>query len=79
MSYLRTHSRFLTPPPCSKQELVLIGRKMDHAKMRAAFEEALVTIEELRAGPELWLTMEDPFPAWDDEEEEEYDPEQYML
>ena len=63
----------------SKQELVLIGRHMDHAKMRAAFEAALVTIDELRAGPELWLAMEDPFPAWDEEEEEEYDPEQYVL
>lgn len=52
---------------------------MNHAKMQETFEKALVTLEELRAGPELWVTFEDPFPSWDDEEEEEYDPEEYIL
>ena len=52
---------------------------MNHESMKAAFEHALVTTEELKDGPELWVTFEDPFPQWDGEEEEEYDPEEYIL
>lgn len=62
---------------------MLIGRNMDQVKMGAAMESALVTTEELTAGPDLWVTFDDPFPKWDEEEEDEdaerYNAEEYIL
>jgi G3E family GTPase len=46
------------------QELVLIGRKMNQAAVRAALDACLLTKEELAAGIDAWRTYEDPFPAW---------------
>ncbi len=57
-----------------KQELVLIGltrQGMDEAALRARFDEALLTSDEIGLGPEGWALFEDPFPEWSLETEDE--------
>jgi hypothetical protein len=49
-----------------RQELVIIGQNMDQEKVSAALTKALVTTEELAQLGEV----EDPFPEWEDDEEE---------
>ena len=51
----------------ARQELVFIGIEMDEAHIRDALEQALLTPEEMAMGPEQWVTLPDPVPAWFDE------------
>lgn len=46
------------------QQLVFIGTHMDEEKLRARFEQALVSDEEAARGLELWSRFDDPLPAW---------------
>jgi G3E family GTPase len=48
-----------------RQELVFIGDTLDEAVLRAKLDAALLTAEELDAGPRAWAGLPDPFPAWD--------------
>lgn len=48
-----------------RQELVFIGRNLDHAKLKAALEACLLTPEELQLGALFWATFPDPFPSWE--------------
>lgn len=53
-----------------KHELVFIGTDpMDEAKLRARLDECLVEADKFE--PQKWEGMEDPFPEWNDEEEED--------
>jgi G3E family GTPase len=47
-----------------RQELVFIGVGMDEAELRAKLDDALVTSNELAAGPGGWSKLSDPFPSW---------------
>jgi len=49
-----------------RQELVLIGCDLDEASLTAAFDECLLTDDELAEGPETWADYEDPFEPWED-------------
>ncbi|WLO86514.1 zinc metallochaperone GTPase ZigA (plasmid) [Pantoea agglomerans] len=51
----------------ARQELVFIGIEMDEKSVRAALDHALLTPQEMAAGPEQWITLADPLPAWFDE------------
>ncbi|MSE14948.1 GTP-binding protein [Pantoea agglomerans] len=51
----------------ARQELVFIGIEMDEKSVRAALDHALLTPQEMAAGPEQWITQADPVPAWFDE------------
>lgn len=51
----------------ARQELVFIGIEMDEKSVRAALDHALLTPQEMAAGPEQWSTLADPVPAWFDE------------
>ncbi|UVV74916.1 zinc metallochaperone GTPase ZigA [Pantoea agglomerans] len=51
----------------ARQELVFIGIEMDEKSVRAALDHALLTPQEMAAGPEQWLTLADPVPLWFDE------------
>lgn len=51
----------------ARQELVFIGIEMDEKSIRAALDHALLTPQEMAAGPEQWITLADPVPAWFDE------------
>lgn len=46
------------------QELVLTGVGLDVDGLRSALDRAVLTDAELLAGPQLWSTLPDPFPAW---------------
>lgn len=46
------------------QELAIIGVDLRLAALRAAFDDAALSDGELAAGPRLWSTFPDPFPAW---------------
>jgi G3E family GTPase len=47
-----------------RTEMVLIGRGMDEAALRQAFDECLLSDEEFKAGPDGWQHLADPFPQW---------------
>lgn len=46
-----------------RQELVVIGAKLSDALLDR-LEACCLTDEEMELGPEGWLSLEDPFPAW---------------
>lgn len=48
-----------------RQELVFIGADLDEAGIRERLDAALLTDDELAAGPEAWMSFPDPFPAWE--------------
>jgi len=51
-----------------RTELVIIGRRLDQARVAAALESCLLTNDELSAGPNEWSVWDDPFVAWQDDE-----------
>ena len=53
-----------------RQEIVFIGVEMDREQIEAKLDAALITHEELTAGLEKWLTLEDPLPSWEQPEAE---------
>jgi G3E family GTPase len=48
-----------------RQELVLIGIGMDHARIRGLLDACLLDDAQWRAGPAAWQRLPDPFPAWE--------------
>ncbi|WCL49329.1 zinc metallochaperone GTPase ZigA [Leptospira sp. GIMC2001] len=44
-----------------RQELVIIGKKMNQERIIETLEECLLTDEELTQGPEVWSLYDDPF------------------
>ncbi|WP_091451702.1 GTP-binding protein [Actinokineospora iranica] len=50
------------------QELVFIGIDLDPAEPQRRLDPALLTDDEMAAGPEHWRLMEDPLPPWEDPE-----------
>lgn len=48
----------------ARQELVFIGTGMDEAGLRRRLDAALLTDEEMRAGPDGWKKLPDPFQPW---------------
>jgi G3E family GTPase len=48
----------------ARQEIVLIGIRMDRAELKACFDICLLTDEEMALGESAWQQMEDPFPRW---------------
>ncbi|GAA1685730.1 hypothetical protein GCM10009792_01990 [Microcella alkalica] len=61
------HDGTLSPddePLALGQDLAIIGLDLDHAGLRAAFDAAALTDDELLAGPETWAGFRDPFPVW---------------
>jgi len=48
----------------ARQELVFIGIGMDEPQLRLKLNSALLTDEEMKAGPDSWATLHDPFQPW---------------
>ncbi len=48
-----------------RQEIVLIGQKLDRTKLTRQLDKCLLTPAEMKDGPEVWAALEDPFPVWD--------------
>ncbi|WP_020146136.1 zinc metallochaperone GTPase ZigA [Thioalkalivibrio sp. ALJ15] len=59
-----------------RQEIVLIGIKMDADAMRQRLDACLLTDDEMAAGPQQWQYFEDPFPVWRLSDEPEGSPEE---
>ncbi|ADC72931.1 cobalamin synthesis protein P47K [Thioalkalivibrio sp. K90mix] len=59
-----------------RQEIVLIGIKMDADAMRQRLDACLLTDDEMAAGPQQWQHFEDPFPVWRLSDEPEGSPEE---
>jgi G3E family GTPase len=49
-----------------RQELVLIGEHMDHARVRAVIDSCLLTDDEFARGWKAWRKFADPFASWQD-------------
>jgi G3E family GTPase len=47
-----------------KNELVVIGQKMDRAALEAQLHAALLTDDEMALGAAGWAALADPFPRW---------------
>ncbi|WP_280441786.1 GTP-binding protein [Nocardia brasiliensis] len=46
------------------QEIVFIGLDLDRERVRALLDDALLDDAEFAAGPAVWASYPDPFPAW---------------
>lgn len=50
-----------------RQELVLIGVDLPREELEQRLKAALLDDQEMEAGLDAWLTLEDPLPSWDEE------------
>jgi G3E family GTPase len=57
-------SDFVEPFGDRRQELVFIGRKLNHAQMTKALDDCLLTEKEMNGGPKVWSKIDDPLPSW---------------
>lgn len=48
-----------------RQELVFIGQGLDEIAMTQALDNCLLSEEDMSRGKAHWLTLSDPFPAWE--------------
>lgn len=51
-----------------RQELVFIGQGLDKSAVFNALDNCLLSEEEILAGKEYWLSLDDPFPNWNEQE-----------
>ncbi|MBX3183608.1 MAG: zinc metallochaperone GTPase ZigA [Polyangiaceae bacterium] len=63
-------ARWQAPFGDRRQELVIIGSKMDEGGLCAALDVCLLTDAELMEGEQAWQRYPDPFPPWSAEEDE---------
>lgn len=50
-----------------RQELVFIGQGLEREKLIAHLNECLLTEDEMEQGRDYWLSLEDPFPDWEEQ------------
>jgi len=53
-----------------RQEVVMIGVKLDEASIRRQLDGCLLTDAEFKLGPQAWGAYSDPFPHWEFEDPE---------
>jgi G3E family GTPase len=52
-----------------RQEIVLIGIKMNKEKLTKMFDDCLLTDTEMKKGKSFWKKLPDPFPVWGKKDE----------
>lgn len=50
-----------------RQELVFIGQNLNKESITSALNDCLLKEEDVLRGTEYWATLDDPFPAWEQE------------
>ena len=60
-------SQWVEPFGDMRQELVFIGQGLDQQKMIAALDDCLLSEDEVLKGKHYWTTLNDPFPAWQEQ------------
>jgi len=48
----------------ARQEIVLIGMRMQPEELTACFDACLLTDAEMALGESAWRAIDDPFPRW---------------
>ncbi|RVU85590.1 GTP-binding protein [Leucothrix sargassi] len=51
-----------------RQELVFIGQGLDEKKITQLLDDCLLSLEDMARGKVYWKSLDDPFPAWDENE-----------
>ena len=54
-----------------RQEIAFIGQSLEPEQTRDILDRCLLTDAEMSVGPEAWKTLDDPFPAWVAEDDED--------
>ncbi|MEM1165877.1 MAG: zinc metallochaperone GTPase ZigA [Planctomycetota bacterium] len=57
-------ARWAEPFGDRRQEVVMIGVKLDEAATRSLLDTCLLNDDELEMGPAVWSSWPDPFPEW---------------
>lgn len=65
-SLAEINKQWVEPFGDMRQELVFIGQKLDKNAMVDALNECLLSEQELLKGKDHWITLSDPFPAWEE-------------
>lgn len=57
-------ARWQEPYGDRRQELVIIGVKMNPSELARLLDDCLLTDAEMTGGPDVWASFPDPFPNW---------------
>ncbi len=54
-----------------RQEIVFIGQNLEPERTREILDRCLLSDEEMAVGPTAWKALDDPFPRWFAEKNED--------